>query len=161
MFQAPRGTVDIVPEEQKYWRFFQAKAEEIVGAAMTEMLDALGLRETVIEAGLSYDVGAGGKRLSASQRQKMGLARALLKQPDVLVVNDALAAMDDATQTRLLGTVLKHRQGRGVVWTQQKPRAGERFDRVIVLSGGRLVEQGSFAELSKPGSALSGLLAAE
>jgi putative ABC transport system ATP-binding protein len=139
----------------------QAKAEDIVGAAMTEMLDTLGLRETVIEAGLDYDVGVGGKRLSASQRQKMGLARAILKQPDVLVVNDALAAMDDATQTRLLGTVLEHRRGHGVVWTQQKPRAGERFDRVIVLKAGRLVEQGSFAELSKPGSALSGLLAAE
>lgn len=139
----------------------QAKAEEIVGAAMTDMLDTLGMRETVIEAGLSYDVGVGGKRLSANQRQKMGLARALLKQPDVLVVNDALAAMDDATQTRLLNTVLEHRQGRGVVWTQQKPRAGARFDRVIVLHGGRLVEEGSFAELSKPGSALSGILAAE
>lgn len=139
----------------------QAKAEEIVGAAMTEMLDTLGLRETVIEAGLSYDVGVGGKRLSANQRQKIGLARALLKQPDVLIVNDALAAMDDATQARLLNAVIEYRKGRGVVWAQQKPRAGERFDRVIVLRGGRLVEQGSFAELSKPGSALSGILAAE
>jgi len=139
----------------------QAKAEEIVGGVMTEMLDALGLRETVIEAGLSYEVGVGGKRLSASQRQRIGLARALLKQPDLLVINDALAAMDDATQMRLLDKVLAHRQGRGVVWAQQRPRAGERFDRVIVLRGGRLVAEGSFAELSKPGSALSELLAAE
>ncbi|MHA1600048.1 MAG: ATP-binding cassette domain-containing protein, partial [Alphaproteobacteria bacterium] len=139
----------------------QAKAEEIVGTAMTEMLDTLGLRETVIEAGLEYEVGVGGKRLSASQRQKIGLARALLKQPDLLVVDDALAAMVDATQTRLLGKVLEYRRGRGVVWTQQRLRAGAHFDRVIVLRGGRVVEQGSFAELSKPGSALSGLLAAE
>jgi putative ABC transport system ATP-binding protein len=139
----------------------QAKAEEIVGAAMTEMLDALGLRRIVIEAGLEYDVGVGGKRLSANQRQRIGLARALLKRPDVLVINDALAAMDDTAQTRLLGKVLAYRRGRGVVWTQQRPRAGERFDRVIVLRGGRLVEQGSFADLNKPGSALSGLLAAE
>jgi len=139
----------------------QAKAEEIVGAAMAEMLDALGLRKIVIEAGLEYHVGVGGKRLSANQRQRIGLARALLKQPDVLVVNDALAAMDDAAHTRLLGKVLAYRRGRGVVWAQQRPRAGERFGRVIVLHGGRLVEQGSFADLNRPGSALSGLLAAE
>ena len=139
----------------------QAKAEEIVGRAMTEVLDDLGLRATVIEAGLDYGVGIGGKRLTGSQRQKIGLARALLKQPDVLIVNDALAAMDDAAQTRLLCTVLDHRQGRGVVWTLLRPRAGERFDRVMVMRDGHLLEQGSFAELSKPGSALSGILAAE
>jgi len=139
----------------------QAKAEDIVGRAMTAVLDDLGLRETVIEAGLDYGVGIGGNRLSGNQRQKIGLARALLKQPDVLIVNDALAAMDDAAQTRLLCKVLDHRQGRGVVWTLQRPRAGERFDRVLVMRGGRLLEQGSFAELCKPGSALSGILAAE
>ncbi len=139
----------------------QAKADEIVGGVMTDMLDALGLRKTVIEAGLSYEVGVGGKRLSANQRQRIGLARALLKQPDMLVVNDALAALDDATQTRLVGKVLDDRRGRGVIWAQQRPRAGDRFDRVIVLRSGRLMEQGSYAELNKPGSALSGLVAAE
>jgi ABC-type multidrug transport system fused ATPase/permease subunit len=128
---------------------------------MTAVLDDLGLRATVIEAGLDYGVGIGGNRLSGNQRQKIGLARALLKQPDMLIVNDALAAMDEATQTRLLGKVLDHRQGRGVVWTLQRPRAGERFDRVMVMRDGRLLEQGSFAELCKPGSALSGILAAE
>ncbi|HEY5598322.1 MAG TPA: ABC transporter ATP-binding protein, partial [Kiloniellales bacterium] len=139
----------------------QAKAEEIVGRAMTEVLDTLGLRETVVLAGLDYGVGVGGKRLTATQRQKIGLARALLKQPDLLIVNDALAAMDDAAQTRLLGKTLDYRKDRGVIWTLQRPRAGERFDRLIVLRGGRLVEQGSFADLSRPGSALSGILAAE
>lgn len=139
----------------------QAKAEDIVGRAMTAVLDDLGLRAIVIEAGLDYGVGIGGNRLSGNQRQKIGLARALLKQPDMLIVNDALAAMDEATQTRLLGKVLDHRQGRGVVWTLQRPRAGERFDRVMVMRDGRLLEQGSFAELCKPGSALSGILAAE
>jgi ABC-type multidrug transport system fused ATPase/permease subunit len=48
-----------------------------------------------------------------------------------------------------------------VVWTLLRPRAGERFDRVMVMRDGHLLEQGSFAELSKPGSALSGILAAE
>ncbi|MFQ6018022.1 MAG: ATP-binding cassette domain-containing protein [Kiloniellaceae bacterium] len=139
----------------------QAQAEEIVGRAMTEVLDDLGLRKTVVEAGLDYQVGIGGRRLSAAQRQKLGLARALLKQPDLLIVNEALAVMDETTQARLLARVLEHREGRGVIWTLQRPNWAERFDRVLVMHGGRLVEQGSFAELNKPGSALTGIMAAE
>jgi putative ABC transport system ATP-binding protein len=139
----------------------QAKAEEIVGRAVTEVLDQLGLRATVIEVGLDYQVGIGGNRLSAGQRQKIGLGRALLKRPDILIVNDALAVLDGGSQARLLRQVLERRQGRGVIWMLQRPEAAENFDRVLVMDEGRLVEQGSFAELNQPGSALSGIMAAE
>lgn len=139
----------------------QARAVETVGAAMTEVLDSLGLRETVMICGLAYEVGVGGKRLSAAQRQKIGLARALLKRPDILVVNDALAVMDATTQARLLESVLEYCKGRGVVWTLQRPAAAEHFDRVLVMSDGRIVEQGRYEELNKPGSALNGMIAAE
>ncbi len=139
----------------------QAMAEEIVGRAVSEVLDQLGLRATVIEVGLDYQVGVGGKRLSPAQRQKIGLGRALLKRPDVLIVNDALAVLDSASQVRLLHRILEHRRGRGVIWTLQRPNSAEYFDRVLVMRDGRLVEQGSFAELNKPGSVLSGFMAAE
>jgi ABC-type multidrug transport system fused ATPase/permease subunit len=65
------------------------------------------------------------------------------------------------TQSRLLEKVLQQRRGRGVVWTLQQPKAAEYFDLVLVMRGGRIAEQGSFAELSQSGSALSELLAAE
>ncbi|MEE8500332.1 MAG: ABC transporter ATP-binding protein, partial [Kiloniellales bacterium] len=139
----------------------QAKAEEIVGRAVTEALDRLGLRATVIEIGLDYDVGVGGKRLSAAQRQKIGLARALLKRPDILIVNDALAVLDGPSQARLLDRVLDHRAGQGVIWTLQRPSSADRFDRVVVMHEGRIVEQGSFDDLNKPGSALNEIMAAE
>ena len=139
----------------------QARAEEIVGRAVTEVLDQLGLRATVIEVGLDYEVGIGGNRLSAAQRQKIGLGRALLKRPDILIVNDALAVLDGGSQARLLRRVLERRKGRGVIWTLQRPEAAENFDRVLVMDEGRLVEQGSFADLNQPGSALSGIMAAE
>jgi putative ABC transport system ATP-binding protein len=139
----------------------QAKAEETVGRAVTEVLDQLGLRTTVIEVGLDYQVGIGGNRLSAAQRQKIGLGRALLKRPDILIVNDALAVLDGGSQARLLHRVLERRKGRGVIWTLQRPEAAESFDRVLVMDEGRLVEQGSFADLNRPGSALSDIMAAE
>ncbi|HSR72773.1 MAG TPA: ATP-binding cassette domain-containing protein [Kiloniellales bacterium] len=141
--------------------FGQAQATEVVGRAMTAVLDTLGLRKIVIGTGLDYHVGVGGKRLSATQRQKVGLGRALLKRPDILIVADAVAVMDAATQRRLLEAILEQCRGRGLVWTLDKPTAADRFDRVMVMRDGRLVEQGSFEDLNKPGSALSNIMAAE
>ncbi len=139
----------------------QAQAQEIVGRAVTEVLADLGLRETVIEVGLDYQVGVGGKRMSTIQRQKLGLARALLKQPDILIVNEALAIMDGATQSRLLEKILASRKGRGVVWTLQRASMADHFDRLVVMKSGRVIEQGDVDELRRPGSLFSEMLAAE
>ena len=125
---------------------------------MTEVLDQLGLCETVIEVGLDHQVGIGGKRLTSTQRQKLGLARAMLKDPDVLIVNEAAAIMDGATQARILGSILESRRGKGVIWTLNRASAARRFGQVLVMRGGRLVEQGSFAELDEEGSELSKLM---
>ncbi len=138
----------------------RAQAQETVERVITEVLDDLGLRTTVIEIGLDYQVGVGGKRLSSIQRQKLGLARALLKEPDLLVVNEAVAVMDGATQGRLLDNILKYRAGRGVIWTLQRASMAERFQRVVVLEGGRVVEQGDITDLNRPGSAFRALIAA-
>jgi ABC-type multidrug transport system fused ATPase/permease subunit len=78
-----------------------------------------------------------------------------------LIVNDALAVLDGASQTRLLHRILEYRADQGVIWTLQRPDSAERFDRVLVMNEGRIVEQGSFADLNKPGSALSEIMAAE
>jgi putative ABC transport system ATP-binding protein len=121
----------------------------------------MGLRDTVIQIGLEYQVGVGGKRLSSVQRQKLGLARALLKNPDLLVVNEAVAVMDGATQQRLLDGILDHRKSRGVIWTLQRPSMARNFARVVVMQGGRVIEQGDYDELNKPGSAFADLVAAE
>ena len=78
-----------------------------------------------------------------------------------MIVNDGLAVMEVAAQERLLNRVLDWCKGRGVIWVVQRPSSCERFDRVLVMQDGRIVEQGSFADLNKPGSALSDFIAAE
>ena len=70
------------------------------------MLDELGLRDSVIEVGLEYNVGVAGKRLAATQRQKLGIARALIKRPQFLVVNEAVAVFDGRTQDRIRDHIL-------------------------------------------------------
>jgi putative ABC transport system ATP-binding protein len=139
----------------------QARAEERIGAVMTEVLESLGLHAAVLEVGLAYNVGLGGKRLSATQRQKLAMARALVKQPDLLIVDEATAAMDGHSQALVMNNVLELRKGRGVIWFLHRARDAEQFQGVLVMKEGRLVEQGSFSELSEKGSTLKAALAAE
>ena len=138
----------------------QAQAEETVGRTVTEVLDHLGLHHAVLTVGLDYEVGIGGKRLTKVQRQKLAIARALLKQPDLLIVNEAASVLDVAAQAKLSERVLKERAGRGVIWTLQRAAVAENFDRVLVMRAGRVVEQGAFGELKVPGSVLEELIAA-
>ncbi len=128
--------------------FGRAQAAETVGEATREVLDSLNLRNAVIEVGLEHEVGVGGKRLNATQRQKLAVARALIKKPDVLIVNEALGGMDEVTQTRILRQVLDASQGRGVIWALQRAEAAQNFGSVLVMDEGRLVRQGSFEEIT-------------
>ncbi|HUT50788.1 MAG TPA: ABC transporter transmembrane domain-containing protein [Alphaproteobacteria bacterium] len=136
----------------------QAQAQNKVAEMITETLEALNLTEEVMEAGLTYHVGVAGSRLSGAQRQKMGFARAIIKRPDALVVNEGITAMDSAAQAKVLDTVLSSFKDRAVIWALHRPSYAKRFDKVVVMKGGRVVEQGRFEALNKEGTVLYDLL---
>ena len=115
-----------------------ARAHEQVNALIREVLDQLDVRDLIIEAGLAFNAGVGGKRLTTAQRQKLGLARALIKDPQVLVVNGALANLDDRQKTLIVERVLKHRAGKTTLWVLTKDDLADRFDRVLVFDHGKL-----------------------
>jgi putative ABC transport system ATP-binding protein len=139
----------------------QAQAGERIGRLIAEVLDSLGLRRAVLEVGLDYQVGIAGKRLTSAQRQKVDLARALLKRPDILVLSEATALLDAAAQTAVMEKILAARRGQSVIWMLHRPSLARSFDRVLVMRGGRIVEQGVAADLARPGTALHDLMAAE
>src|SRR6516162_852425 len=139
----------------------ESGGRERVHAAITEVLDELGLRRILIEVGLDYPVGTGGSRLSEVQRQKLAIAAAVLKRPDLMALNDATAVLDGTTETALLERLKAEFAERSLVWSLHRPRLASAFDRVLVMEHGRLVDQGSPAELEKPGSPLAPLMAAE
>src|SRR5262249_19709681 len=72
-----------------------------VRCVLAEVVDVLSLRQTVIDVGLDYNVGTGGSRLSFADRQKAGIARAALKRPDLLILNEATSALDGQAQSRV------------------------------------------------------------
>jgi ABC-type lipoprotein export system ATPase subunit len=139
----------------------ESGSRERVYAAITAVLDELGLRRTLIEVGLDYPVGTGGSRLSEAQRQKLAIATAVLKRPQIIALNDATAVLDGATETAILERLKTEFAERSLLWSLHRPRLASVFDRILVMEQGRLVDQGPYAELEKPGSSLAPLMAAE
>jgi putative ABC transport system ATP-binding protein len=120
-----------------------AEAPERVNTLLRETMDALDLTGPIIELGLSFDIGSGAKRLSLAQQQKLSLGRALVKRPDLLIVNRALAALDgnaqDATVTRVLDFARSEGgPGFAVFWVLSHPGAGQWFDKVLTFENGRI-----------------------
>ncbi len=139
----------------------QAQGAARIGALLREVLDALGLRPLVMKIGLDFQVGTGGTRLAATERQKIALARAVLKRPALLILDQAAAVLDPATERRVVSNVLQAQDRGGVVWVLGRPELASSFDQVLVMDRGRLVEQGDFEKLKHGGGALSKLLGQE
>lgn len=137
----------------------QAHAAERVEALMGEVVDALDLRNTIMEIGLEFDVGIAGGRLSGAQRQKISIARAVLKRPDLLILNEATTNLDGAAQTRLVEKLRDEMRGRGILWALHRADLARYFDRVLVMRNGKVIEQGSYSELDRDGGALRELMA--
>ncbi len=127
----------------------QAGANERITRLVREVLEELDLRLMVVRNGLDYQVGVGGARLSVADRQKVAMVRALLKRPVLLVFDQAAAVLDPTTQLRVVENVLHERKGKTVVWVLSRPEFADRFNIVLVMERGRLVEHGAFAELKR------------
>ncbi|MEL7543875.1 MAG: ATP-binding cassette domain-containing protein, partial [Pseudomonadota bacterium] len=127
-----------------------SKGPETLRRIFRGILDDLDMNDLVFEAGLEFSVGSGGRRLTSSQRQRVGIARALLKRPDLLIVNRGLSALSARSQTRVMTRVLKSGTGRAdedrasfaTFWVLMNPQNATMFDEVLVFESGRLVEQG-------------------
>jgi putative ABC transport system ATP-binding protein len=138
----------------------QAQASGRIAGMLHEVLAELQLRPQVVSIGLSYQVGVGGARLPSADRQKVAIARALLKRPAVLILDQAAAALDAGTQNRVVNGILENRKGRCVFWARQRNDLAERFGHTLVMERGRLAEQGRFEDLKARGGALQKLLSA-
>ncbi len=124
-----------------------AEAEHRVNALLHDVIEERGLRSEVFEAGLSFNIGTAGKRLTGSQRQKLAMARALLRRPDLLLVHRGLSQLDSKGQEEILSRVLElgrpqdGSQGFGVVWNLENPHIGSHFDRILHMEDGRVTSE--------------------
>jgi ABC-type transport system involved in cytochrome bd biosynthesis fused ATPase/permease subunit len=136
----------------------QAQAAEKIGELVAEVVDVQNLRATVMAVGLDFEAGIAGSRLSAAQRQKLAIARAVMKRPEVIILSEATVILETATQLHILDNVLQEFSGHGVVWSLHRARDAERFQHVLVMKNGRVVEDGDFEAVNKEGTAFRELM---
>ena len=138
--------------------FGKPAVRETICREIDEAITAAGLREYVIELGLTADVGNAGGRLSSIQRQKLVIARALMKDPDLLVVDEALGPLDFNARSQIIKNVCEFMNGRGVLWVLETPALAREFEDVIVMGSGRILEQGKSEALEQQDGPFKALL---
>lgn len=92
-------------------------------------------------------IGERGITLSGGQKQRTAIARALARNPQILILDDAMSALDTATEERILKSLRTHRQGRTVILISHRTSTAKEADRIIVLGEGHILEEGTHEEL--------------
>ena len=121
-----------------------ASDEEVLAAARAANCD-----EFVRRMPEGYDtlIGENGARLSGGERQRISIARALLKDAPIVLLDEATASLDVENETRVQDALSRLLAGKTVVVIAHRMRTVEAADKVVVLEGGRVVEQGAPSDL--------------
>ncbi|MGO2579079.1 MAG: ABC transporter ATP-binding protein [Halomonas sp.] len=122
----------------------QADEAEIIDAAKTA--EAWSFIET-LPLGLDTPVGERGVLLSGGQRQRLSLARALLKDPPILVLDEATSAVDNETEAAIQRSLKRIAHGRTVIMIAHRLSTIVHADEIVVIEKGRVAERGSHASL--------------
>ena len=123
--------------------------EELSDERLAELIEAAGMTDEVAEfrGGLDQMIGERGVTLSGGQRQRSCIARALARDPRVLILDDALSAVDTETEARLLRSLRRAGEGRTVVIAAHRLATVKDADHIVALANGRVDAQGTHEEL--------------
>ncbi|WP_416980572.1 ABC transporter ATP-binding protein [Streptomyces sp. T028] len=141
--QDPYLFAGTVREAIAYGRPDATEAEVVETARRVGAHDAI----TALDGGYDHPVGEGGRTLSAGQRQLISLARAELVQPDVLLLDEATAALDLATEALVNRATERLTAGRTTLIVAHRLSVASRADRIVVIDQGRIHEDGTHEEL--------------
>lgn len=149
-----RGAIGIVPQDTvlfndtigyniAYGRE-GATPEEIAGAARGAAIAGF---IQALPQGFDTRVGERGLKLSGGEKQRVAIARTLVKNPPILILDEATSALDSRTEADIQATLEAIEQGRTTIVIAHRLSTVVHADRIVVLEAGRVVEQGSHAEL--------------
>ena len=115
--------------------------------ALTTILRAVGLDALLEGQGLKQWLGDGGRPLSGGELRRLAVARALLHDSPLLLLDEPTEGLDPATEQAILALLLEHARNRTVLMISHRPAGLERMDRIALLENGRIRHCASHAEL--------------
>src|SRR5438132_777889 len=136
----------------RYGRLQASEWEVRRAAAQAHALEFVeGLEDWYGRCGFDAHVGERGVKLSGGQRQRIALARVILKDAPILVLDEATSSLDSEVEVAIQEELLDLMEGKTVIAIAHRLSTIARMDRLLVLEGGRIVEQGTHAELLRLG----------
>jgi len=157
-----RQQVILVPQEPHFWSRSiienfrlgapHATFEQIVKACQIAEAD-----DFISKLPDKYQtvLGEFGSNISGGQRQRLAIARAIITDPPILILDESTAGLDPVSEAQVLDQLLYHRRGKTTILISHRPRVNNRADWIVLLDQGKLLLQGSLEDLqSKPGNHL-------
>lgn len=149
---ALRKTVSVVP--QRVHLFSATLRENLRLAApdasdnvLSAMLERVGLHKLLDDDGLNSWLGEGGRQLSGGELRRLAIARALLHDAPLMLLDEPTEGLDATTESQILDLLANAMVGKTVIMVTHRLRGLASFDQIIVMDNGHIIEQGSHTEL--------------
>ena len=160
--EALRRQVVLVPQDAHFWsrsilENFRLGSPDVSFEQIVEACRVTGADEFISRLPEKYQtvLGEFGANLSGGQRQRLAIARALINNPPILILDESTAGLDPVSETEVLNQLLYHRRGMTTLLISHRPRVINRADWIVLLDQGKLITQGTLADLrSKMGEHL-------
>ena len=149
---ALRNAVSVVP--QRVHLFSATLRDNLLLAApaasderLCVMLEKVGLHKLLEDEGLNSWLGEGGRQLSGGELRRLAIARALLHDAPLMLLDEPTEGLDATTESQILDLLAKEMRGKTLVMVTHRLRGLAALDQIIVMDNGHIIEQGSHAEL--------------
>ena len=149
---ALRKTISVVP--QRVHLFSATLRDNLLLAApgaadevLRGMLEKVGLQKLLEDEGLNSWLGEGGRQLSGGELRRLAIARALLHNAPLMLLDEPTEGLDATTERQILDLLKKEMQDKTVLMVTHRLRGLADFDQIIVMDNGQIIEQGNHAEL--------------
>lgn len=147
-----RRSVSVVP--QRVHLFSATLRDNLLLAApsasdeqLSAVLTRVGLEKLLEDAGLNSWLGEGGRQLSGGELRRLAIARALLHDAPLMLLDEPTEGLDATTESQILDLLADVMQGKTVLMVTHRLRGLARFNQIIVMDNGQIIEQGNHAEL--------------
>jgi ABC-type bacteriocin/lantibiotic exporter with double-glycine peptidase domain len=145
-----RQQVVLVPQEAHFWsrsiiENFRFSYPQITFEQIVQACSIAGADEFISKLPDKYQtvLGEFGANLSGGQRQRLALARAIVTNPPILILDESTGALDPVSEAEVLDRLLDHRQGKTTIMISHRPKVIGRADWIVLLESGRLKIQGT------------------